>query len=61
MTLLAKFGPFLVFLGILICLCSGVARFLGYWPMGEFEVRSLFVTGLGLMVTACAAKLYAKE
>lgn len=45
--------------GILVCLTAGLARLAGSWYVAGFQTMVLFQVGIGLMVTACLAKLHA--
>jgi type IV secretory pathway VirB2 component (pilin) len=44
-------------LGILICLVAGLARLAGSFYLFKFEVVTLFIGGIALMVMACLVKL----
>ena len=50
-------GHVAAFLGIVLCLVSGVARMAGSYHTLGFENMTLFMAGTGLMVAACLAKL----
>ncbi len=43
--------------GLLVCLVSGVLRLSGIWVFHGFDLMTLFVAGIGLMVAACFLKL----
>ena len=45
-------------LGIALCVVAGVARLIGNWYVMGFECMVMFNVGVGLMVTACLAKLH---
>jgi len=45
-------------LGVAVCLLSGLARLLGYYIIAEYELTTLFIVGVGMMVFACVLKLY---
>jgi type IV secretory pathway VirB2 component (pilin) len=45
-------------LGILFCVIAGAARVTGLFYIVGFEVMTLFVVGMGLMLMACLAKLH---
>ena len=46
-------------LGVVLCGFSGLVRLAGYYEVFGYELMTLFVGGIGLMVMACLAKLYA--
>lgn len=56
--LLTQLGNIAAILGILLCTVSALVRVAGYFYLGGFELMSLFVGGMGLMVGACLAKLH---
>ena len=45
-------------LGVLVCVVAGSGRILGRYTFGAFEALTLFEIGIGIIVTACFAKLY---
>lgn len=57
--LLGLSGHIAAAVGALACLVGGVARLAGHYYLGGFQDMSLFMGGIGLMVFACLAKLYA--
>ncbi|MDP3921028.1 MAG: hypothetical protein Q8R76_09535 [Candidatus Omnitrophota bacterium] len=58
---LNSIGPLIANAGLVVALVSGVIRLMGYAYIGTYETISFFVLGLGLMVAACAIKLYGKD
>jgi len=44
--------------GILLFLVAGIARLSGAHYLMGYENMTIFTAGIGLMVTACLAKLY---
>ncbi|MFZ5485052.1 MAG: hypothetical protein ACOZB0_12565 [Pseudomonadota bacterium] len=48
-------------LGVVVCLASGLARVTGSYALAGFETMTLFSVGVGLMVFAILAKLYAPD
>ena len=44
--------------GIILTATAGVARVAGHYHLAGFEVMTLFVGGMGLMLIACLAKLH---
>ena len=45
-------------LGVLVCLVAGGARVAGAYYLMGFELMTLFIGGMGLMLGACLAKLH---
>ncbi len=45
-------------LGVLVCLVAGGARVAGGYYLMGFELMTLFIGGMGLMLGACLAKLH---
>ena len=43
--------------GVLLTVTASVARVLNHYHLGGFEVMTLFVGGMGLMLMGCFAKL----
>ena len=43
--------------GMFLTVAAGVARVGGHYHLGGFEVMTLFVGGMGLMLIGCFAKL----
>ena len=59
MTKLLQYGGAAVaVLGILVCLITGVLRLMGHYNVLGYETMTLFISGIALMVAACAVKLY---
>lgn len=54
-------GHLAALLGIAICLITGLARVSGKYYLLGFEVQTLFIGGIALMVMACLARLYAQR
>ena len=46
------------FLGVFFCLVSVLTRLLGNYHVLGYELRTLFLGGIALMVMACLAKLH---
>jgi hypothetical protein len=46
------------YVGVLICLGSGVARIFGYYNVFGYSLQSIFVVGMAAMIFACLAKLH---
>lgn len=44
--------------GVTICAVAGIARIVGFIHLGGFELMTLFIGGMGLMLGACLAKLH---
>ena len=44
--------------GVLLTVVAGVARVSGHYHLFGFEVMTLFVGGMGLMLIGCLAKLH---
>lgn len=59
--ILIQLGNIAAILGVLLCAVSALVRVAGYFYLGGFELMSLFVGGMGLMVGACLAKLHVLE
>lgn len=57
-SLLEWIGDVAGVIGIILCLVSGGARVLGRYYLFEYEIMTLFVGGIGLMVFACLAKIH---
>lgn len=51
-------GNIIALAGVLLTATAGVARVLGHYYFGGFEVLTLFVGGMGLMLIGCLAKLH---
>lgn len=47
-------------LGSAICLVSGLSRLMGHYFLADYELTTLFFSGVGLMVFACTLKLYSE-
>ena len=47
--------------GIVFCLFAGMVRLAGQFQFLGYEVRTLFLGGIALMVMACLIKLYQLE
>lgn len=47
-------------LGVVLTAVAGVWRVTGHYHIAGFEVMTLFVGGMGLMLIACFAKLYSR-
>ena len=43
--------------GLLVCLVSGALRLSGIWEFQGFDLLTLFIAGIALMVAACFLKL----
>lgn len=56
--LLDRGGSVLGVLGVILCVLAGVVRLLGSYAVLGFDMFTLFNVGMGLMVTACLAKLH---
>lgn len=56
--LIETVGNVVAVLGILVCLAAGAARLGENWYVVGFQAMVLFNVGVGLMVTACLAKLH---
>jgi hypothetical protein len=56
--LLASVGNVAGVAGVLVCAVAGTARVLGQYDVGGLSMITLFIVGLGLMVSACLAKLH---
>ena len=56
--LLESGGNAAALLGVLLCLVAGGARIAGASYLMGFELMTLFTGGMGLMLTACLAKLH---
>jgi len=52
-------GHVLALAGVLLCLLAGGTRLAGLYTLLGFESMTLYVAGIGLMVAACLARLYA--
>jgi hypothetical protein len=48
-------------IGALACLLAGLARVTGAFWLGDFQVMTVFDTGVGLMVAGCLLLLIAKR
>ena len=44
--------------GVLLTVAAGVARVISHYHLFGFEVMTLFVGGMGLMLIGCLAKLH---
>jgi hypothetical protein len=55
---LASVGNVAGVAGVLVCAVAGAARVLGQYDVGGLSMITLFIVGLGLMVSACLAKLH---
>jgi len=44
--------------GMLLTGVAGVARVLGHYHMAGFEIMTLFIGGMGLMLIGCVAMLH---
>ena len=44
--------------GVVLCLFAGMVRLLGNYNILGYEVRTLFLGGIALMVMACLVKLH---
>ncbi len=51
-------GNIVALAGVLLTATAGVARILSHYHLGGFEVMTLFVGGMGLMLIGCLAKLH---
>ena len=47
-------------LGVILTVVSGIWRVTGHYHLAGFEVMTLFVGGMGLMLIACFAELYSR-
>ncbi len=56
--LLETGGNGVALLGVLVCLVAGGARVAGGYYLMGFELMTLFIGGMGLMLGACLAKLH---
>ena len=56
--LLETGGNGVALLGVLVCLVAGGARVAGAYYLMGFELMTLFIGGMGLMLGACLAKLH---
>ena len=56
--LLESGGNAAALLGALLCLVASGARIAGAYYLMGFELMTLFTGGMGLMLTACLAKLH---
>ena len=55
---LERLGNVGAILGVSLCVVAGLARVAGFFYLGGFELFSLFIGGMGLMLGACLAKLH---
>ena len=44
--------------GVLLTVAAGVARIMGHYHLAGFEIMTLFVGGMGLMLIGSFAKLH---
>jgi type IV secretory pathway VirB2 component (pilin) len=44
--------------GVLLTVVAGVGRIMGHYHLAGFEIMTLFVGGMGLMLIGSFAKLY---
>lgn len=51
-------GNIVALAGVLLTAAAGVTRILSHYYLGGFEVMTLFVGGMGLMLIGCLAKLH---
>lgn len=51
-------GNIVALAGVLLTAAAGAARILGLYHLGGFEVMTLFVGGMGLMLIGCVVKLH---
>jgi len=45
--------------GAVVCLAAGVTRLMGHYAVFGYELRTIFIVGIALMVFGCFAKLQA--
>lgn len=45
-------------IGVFLCLAAGLIRLLGNYHILGYELRTLFLGGIALMVMACLTKLH---
>jgi type IV secretory pathway VirB2 component (pilin) len=57
-TILERLGNGAAIVGVLLCLMAGLARVAGAFYLGGFELMTLFMGGMALMLAACLAKLH---
>lgn len=51
-------GDLIGIVGILLCLGSGIGRLAGSFLWIGYEMGTIFLMGVGLMVVGCLAQLY---
>ena len=51
-------GRLAALLGLSVCAVAGVLRLMGHHQAIGFDVVTLFIVGIALMVAGCLAKLY---
>jgi hypothetical protein len=56
--LLNSIGTAVGAVGVALCVVSGAVRLGGVFHIAGFELRTLFLVGIGLMVMGCLAKLH---
>jgi type IV secretory pathway VirB2 component (pilin) len=56
--LLVLVGNLTAVVGVAACLFAGVVRLTGVYQVAGFELRTLFVVGIGLMAMGILAKLH---
>lgn len=55
---IAMAGKIAAYVGVLVCLITGVWRLLGGYFLFGYELSTIFHFGTSLMVFACLAKLH---
>ena len=57
--MLARVGSVIGWLGVMLCLVSGLTKLVGSYYLFSYEAMTLFMVGVGLITTGCLAKLEA--
>jgi len=55
--ILSMSGSLVGWLGVLICLLSGVMKLVGSYHLFDYETMTLFTVGIAMIATGCLAKL----
>lgn len=51
-------GELIGIVGVALCVVSGLSRLFGQYLLLDYEMGTIFLLGIGLMVMGCLAQLY---
>ncbi len=58
-SMLSMAGSLVGWLGVMICLGSGIMKLAGAYHLMQYETMTIFTVGIAMIATGCMAKLEA--